>query len=97
MSHLSSRLPDLRQQLVAVEAEGVNDQNVEATLHDFDPLWEQLSTWEQERFIRTLVENVRYDGRTGTVTLGFRSRGIKEFCRWVPALTDMYEQTEQPS
>ena len=51
----------------------------------FDPLWEQLSTWEQERFIRTLVEQVRYDGKTGTVTLGFRSSGIKELCNWAPS------------
>ena len=26
----------------------------------------------------TLVEQVRYDGKTGTVTLGFRSDGIKD-------------------
>jgi hypothetical protein len=56
-----------------------------------------LSAWEQERFIRTLVEHVRYDGKTGTVTLGFRSRGIKEFCSWVPALTEKHEHAKQHS
>jgi len=44
-----------------------------------------LSTWEQERFIRTLVDQVRYDGKTGTVTLGFRSRAIRDLCNWAPA------------
>jgi site-specific DNA recombinase len=97
VAHLNGRLADLRQQLAAIEAEGTDSQDVEAALHEFDSLWEQLSSWEQERFIRTLVEHVRYDGTTGTVTLGFRSRGIKEFCSWAPALTEKYEHTKQPS
>ena len=97
VSHLSSRLADLREQLVATEAEGVDAQDVETSLYDFDPLWEQLSTWEQERFIRTLVEHVRYDGKTGTVTLGFRSRGIKELCNWAPALTEKHEHAKERS
>jgi site-specific DNA recombinase len=95
--HLSSRLAELRQQLAAIEAKGINVEDVETALHDFDPLWEHLSTWEQERFIRTLVEHVRYDGKTGTVTLGFRSRGIRDLCTWAPALTEKYEHAKQRS
>jgi len=95
VSRLSSRWADLRQQLAAIEAEGVDAQDVEVALHGFDPLWEQLSTWEQERFIRSLVEHVRYDGKTGTVTLGFRSRGIKELCGCAPALTEKHEYAKQ--
>jgi len=55
---------------------------VEPALRDFDPLWEHMSTWEKEKFIRTLVEQVRYDGKTGTVTLGFRSSGVRNLCLW---------------
>jgi site-specific DNA recombinase len=95
VSHLTGRLAEIRQQLTAMEAEGVDFQDVEAALRDFGPLWEQLSTWEKERFIRALVEQVRYDGKTGTVTLGFRSRGIKDLCNWAPALTEKYERREQ--
>jgi site-specific DNA recombinase len=97
VSHLTGRLAEIRQQLTAMEAEGVDIQDVEAALGDFGPLWEQLSTWEKERFIRALVEHVRYDGKTGTVTLGFRSRGIKDLCNWAPALTEKYERREQRS
>ena len=71
--------------------------DVEAALHEFDPLWEQLSTWEQERFIRTLVEHVRYDGKTGTVTLGFRSRGIKDFAIGRRPIREKYEHAKQRS
>jgi site-specific DNA recombinase len=91
IAHLNSRLAELRQQGASIEAEGINAEEVENALHHFDPLWEQLSTWEHERFIRTLVDQVRYDGKTGTVTLAFRSQGIKDFCNWAPALTERYE------
>ena len=54
--------------------------DVQAALLKFDPLWEQLTTSERETFIRTLVAQVKYDGTTGDVTIGFRSEGIKQLC-----------------
>ena len=54
--------------------------DVQDALMRFEPLWEQLNTAEQERFIRTLVAEVKYDGSTGMVTVGFHSEGIKELC-----------------
>ena len=53
---------------------------VEQALSKFDPLWDRLTTWEQETFIRTLIEKVKYDGTTGKVTVGFHSEGIKQLC-----------------
>jgi site-specific DNA recombinase len=95
VTHLNDRLMELRRQLAAIDAEHTDPRDVAAALHEFDPLWGQLSTWEQERFIRTLVEQVRYDGKTGTVTLGFRSHGIKDLCTWVPAVREKYEHVQQ--
>jgi site-specific DNA recombinase len=53
---------------------------VQGALLKFDPLWNQLTTWEQETFIRSLVAQVRYDGKSGQVTVGFHSEGIKHLC-----------------
>jgi hypothetical protein len=53
---------------------------LQEVLRKFEPLWDQLTTSEQERFIRSLVVEVRYDGRTETITVGFRSIGIKQLC-----------------
>ncbi len=53
---------------------------IQNVLLRFDPLWEQLTTGEQETFIRTLVHHVKYDGATGEVTISFRSNGIKQLC-----------------
>jgi site-specific DNA recombinase len=95
VSYLSRRLVELRQQSDAIEAEGIDVQHVEAALHEFDSLWEQLSTWEQERFIRALLEQVRYEGKTGTVTLGFRSSGIKDLCTWTPGPMEKLANAKQ--
>ena len=35
---------------------------------------------EQETFIRTLVSQVKYDGTTGEVTIGFVNNVIKQLC-----------------
>jgi site-specific DNA recombinase len=89
---LNVRLAEIQQQLTAEPADATD---LQSALHAFDPLWEQLSTWEQERFIHTLVEQIRYDGKTGTVTLGFRSGGIRDLCNWAPAIMEKYEHAQQ--
>lgn len=94
-SSLHSKRNELLRQGSVIDAARVDTPAIEAGLHEFHSLWEQLSSWEQERFIRLLVEHVRYDGKSGTVTLGFRSRGIKELCGWAPAVTEKYEHTKQ--
>ena len=55
-------------------------EDVAHALREFDGLWRQLSPHEQEQLIKTLVETVTYDGQTGTVTVSFRSAGIKQLC-----------------
>jgi site-specific DNA recombinase len=79
-------LSDVLRRLEAVRQESGETQmsepaDVQLALLEFDPLWEQLNTWEKERFIRTLVASVKYDGRTETVTVGFHSESIKELCQ----------------
>ncbi len=64
----------------APDAPMADPADVASTLQKFDPLWDQLTTWEQETFIRTLVAQVKYDGRNGEVTVGFHSEGIKQLC-----------------
>ena len=55
-------------------------EDVAQALREFDSLWKHLSPREQEQLIKALVETVSYDGRTGTVTVGFRSAGVKQLC-----------------
>ena len=53
---------------------------LEEALDHFDTLWEQMSGWEQERFVRALISEVRYDGTNGGVTINFRSEGLRDLC-----------------
>jgi len=54
--------------------------DIQNVLFSFDPLWEQLTASEQESFIRTLINQVKYDGATGEVTISFHNNGIKQLC-----------------
>jgi site-specific DNA recombinase len=78
LSGVLRRLEEMRRE--ANETAMAEPADVQDALLKFDPLWEQLTTWEKERFIRALIAEVRYDGTTETVTVGFRSEGIKELC-----------------
>jgi site-specific DNA recombinase len=69
-----------RQRLASGESPATDPGELQDALRKFEPLWDQLTIVEQERFIRLLVAEVRYDGRTQTVTVGFCSEGIKELC-----------------
>lgn len=82
-----ARNPDMLSEVVRRREQGrapgsplTDPGDVASALQKFDPLWDQLTTWEQETFIRTLVAEIRYDGRTGEVAVGFHSAGIKQLC-----------------
>ena len=78
---LERQLAQVRRQLRDIDAERVDATDLQRALDNFDPLWEHMSAWDQEQFVHTLVEQIRYDGTTGTVTVGFRSNGIRSLCQ----------------
>ncbi len=78
---LEQQLAQARRQLRDIDAERVDATDLQRALEHFDPLWEHMSAWEQEQFVHTLVEQIRYEGTTGTVTVGFRSSGIRSLCQ----------------
>ncbi len=78
---IETRLAEIRARLSALDGDGLSREEVRSALSNFDCLWRQMTPREQERFVRTLVEQVRYNGTTGEVVVGFRSAGIRELCR----------------
>jgi len=44
----------------------------------FEEIWKAMSIEEQRTLLGQLVEKVGYDGRTGKVTVSFKSVGVKE-------------------
>jgi site-specific DNA recombinase len=71
------RATQVREELIALGRELVDEKEVARVLSLFDPVWETLSPREQVRIIRLLVQRVDYDGEKGTVSVTFHPAGIK--------------------
>lgn len=74
------RLAELAAERKDLDSERINAEDLRRTLAEFDAIWSSLTTKEQEQMIHLLVAKVGYDGRTGKVTVNFRSAGAKELC-----------------
>jgi site-specific DNA recombinase len=75
------QLVELAANRKSCEQDHINAEDLRRTLAEFDAIWSSLTTEEQEQMIQLLVAKVGYDGRTGKVTVNFRSAGAKELCR----------------
>ncbi len=74
------RLSELIEELQELRDTAFDEQELEQALKEFDPVWNSLTTREQAKLVHLLIEKVGYDGRTGKVTVSFRSAGLKELC-----------------
>jgi site-specific DNA recombinase len=75
------RLTELAVERKSCDQDRINADDLRRTLAEFDSIWTSLTTREQEQLIQLLVAKVGYDGRTGKVTVNFRSAGAKELCQ----------------
>jgi site-specific DNA recombinase len=75
------RMADLAEQLAALDGEAVDADELRTALDQFDPIWDSLTTRDQERLIRLLVGKVTFDGRTGKAGVTFKGAGAKDLCR----------------
>jgi site-specific DNA recombinase len=66
--------------LDALAAETVDEDDLRNALQSFDPVWQSLNTAEQTRLIRTVIDRIGYDGRTGRIAVTFRAAGFKAIC-----------------
>jgi site-specific DNA recombinase len=74
------RLCELAEELQELRDDASDEQDLVQALEQFDPVWNSLTTREQAKLVHLLIEKVGYDGRTGKVTVSFRSAGLKELC-----------------
>lgn len=71
------RAIQIREELSTLDQSMVTEEEFTTLLSRFDPLWEVLSPREKIRVIRLIVDKVVYDGHKQSITLAFRSNGIK--------------------
>lgn len=71
------RATEIREQVIALSREIVDQREVAKAMAMFDPVWDSLTPSEQARVVHLLVERVEYDGTTGKVSITFHPSGIK--------------------
>jgi site-specific DNA recombinase len=67
----------IREQVVALSCNIVDQREVEKAMTIFDPIWDTLAPREQVRVVQLLVERVDYDGAKGKISITFHPNGIK--------------------
>ena len=71
------RATQVREELIALGRELVDEKEITRAMSLFDPVWESLTLHEQARILRLMVKRVDYDGENGTVSVTFHPTGIK--------------------
>jgi len=71
------RATQVREELIALGRQVVDEKEVAKALTLFDPIWDTLAPREQVRVIHLLVQRVVYDGDESTVSVTFHPAGIK--------------------
>jgi site-specific DNA recombinase len=67
----------LRKVVLAREKMCVDERDLRQTASSFDELWKTMNIAEQRALVQVMVEKVGYDGRTGKVTVSFKTASIK--------------------
>jgi site-specific DNA recombinase len=73
-----ARRAELRKEILRLEKHRVDEKELRKTMGSFQDVWKAMNIEEQRALIGQLVEKIGYDGRTGKVTLSFKSAGVKE-------------------
>jgi len=71
------RATQVREELIALGRQLVDEHEVARALALFDPVWETLSPRKQARVIRLLVQRVDHDGQRQTVSMTFHPADIE--------------------
>jgi len=71
------RCTEIREKLIALERETIDEADLRSAVAAFDPIWDVLIPRERERIVRLLVEAVWWDRAKDTVKIRFRPAGIR--------------------
>jgi site-specific DNA recombinase len=77
---IEQRMTAIREEVLSLERGTVDGGDLVKALSIFDPVWESLNSRERHRVMHLLIDRIAYDGRDGSVTVSFRSLGLKALC-----------------
>jgi len=81
ITNARQRLPDLDKRLAELEAQTITREEAQASLRDFDGVWNNLIPREQARLLRLIFTKVEYDADSSSVSVTFRPTGIAALCK----------------
>lgn len=81
ITSVERRLTQVRDAIEYLRRDMINEADVARALAEFDPMWESLTTHEQARLLRLLIERIDYDGRDGMISITFQASGIKALAK----------------
>jgi site-specific DNA recombinase len=84
LKRLEQRRSTVLNELEIWESGRMEPTAIEEALREFSSVWGELTSSEQAKILHTLLEKVEFDGHDGTVSVSFRSRGLKLLCRQTP-------------
>jgi site-specific DNA recombinase len=70
------RSTQIREQVVALSRQIVDEREIAMALSGFAPVWEALTPREQTRVVQLLVERVDYDGSNGRIGRTIARRAV---------------------
>ena len=73
-----ARAEVLRKEILRLDKQRIDEKELRRTMGGFEDVWKTMNLGEQRALLRQLIEKVGYDGRTGKVTVSFKSAGVKE-------------------
>jgi site-specific DNA recombinase len=80
-----SRASSLQRQLSDLQEQRVDPDDLVSALGRFDLIWDVLLPRERTRIVRLLVQQVEFDGGSGTLGITFQPSGIKALVAETPA------------
>ena len=72
------RLKDIAEELASLDAANIDQAEATEALASFDAVWQALTSHEQGKLLRLLVQRIDYDGGQGKVAIVFHQTGIGE-------------------
>jgi site-specific DNA recombinase len=75
-----ARAAALKKEIQARELARLDETELRKTMGSFENLWKTMNNQQQSHLLRQLIEKVGYDGRSGKVTVSFKSASVKELC-----------------
>jgi len=75
-----ARAAALKNEIQSRERSPLDEAELRKTMVSFEVLWATMNVQQQGHMLQQLVEKVGYEGRSGRVTVSFKSASVKELC-----------------